>query len=335
MKRRVVTLVAGDGTGAALAPHVKALLDAAGAAIEWDEQVAGVRAWRATGDPLPPAVFDAIRRNEVALHGWFATPPDAGYSSPAIRLRQQLDLYAGVRPVRNLPGLRARFSGLDVVMIRELTEDVYSGIEHEVAPGVVQSLKVTTRRACERIARYAFEYATTRGRRRVTLVHKANIMKKADGLFLATAREVAASYPGVAFDHIIADNCAMQLVRNPHRFDVLLLGNLFGDILTDLGAGIAGGAATGWGVATDGDIHVFEAIHGFDPPAGPLRVNPLLLLRPAIALVDFIGQPEVSERLTAAVRRVLERGEPLTPDLGGTATTREMVEAIARALEEA
>ncbi len=328
-----VTLIPGDSVGPALAEIVKRLVAAAGVDISWDEVQAGEAAAAATGDALPDAVIDSIRRTRVALKGQMSTPVGQGYESANVRLRKALGLFASVRPVRTLPGIEARYDGVDVVVIRESTEDVYAGIEHLIVPGVVQSIKVTTRAACERIVTYAFEYARRHGRKKVTLVHKANIMKRSDGLFLRTGREIAPQYPDIAFETIIADNASMQLVRNPGRYDVMVAQNLFGDLLSDLGAGLVGGISNVWAILRDDtDIHVFETIHGLALGTdGDGNANPLPWIRPAVALLRHLGEQRAADRLDAAIAATLAAGIR-TADIGGTATTSEMADAITERL---
>ena len=329
-----VTLIPGDSLGPELAPVVQRVVAATGADIHWEIVPAGHGADRATGDPLPAETLDSIRKNRVALKGRIDTPEGTGYQSPNVRLRKALDLYAVHRPVRNLPGLPARWSDVDLVMIREGTEDVYAGIEHEVVPGVAQSLKVTTREACLRICRHAFEYARAHGRKKVTLVHKANIMKMSDGLFMRCGEEIAADYPDLQFNTIIADNACMQMVRKPHQFDVLVSQNLFGDILADLGAGIVGGIAAVWGeLCGDDDIHVFEVLHGIAPDLeGQGVANPLPFLLPAKALLAHLGETEAAARLECAICGVLQDGVR-TRDLGGTTDTAAFERALVEHIE--
>ncbi|HET6372477.1 MAG TPA: isocitrate/isopropylmalate family dehydrogenase, partial [Candidatus Polarisedimenticolia bacterium] len=282
-RRHTVTLVAGDGIGEEVAQSVAEILDAAEASVGWDRCLAGQRAQAKFGTPLPEALLESIRTHKVALMGRLGAPlapldSGAGPSAepPNVLLRKRLDLFASVRPARSMPGMRSRYEGIDLVVIRECTEDVYAGIEHEVVPGVVESLKVVTQAASLRIARFAFEYAVREKRRTVTCVHKANIMKMSDGLFLTSCREIAREYPGVAFKEAIADSCIMQLVLDPRRFDVLVMGNLLGDIISDLCAGLVGGIGTVPGINVGEGITVFEAIHGNAPHLeGEDRANPL------------------------------------------------------------
>lgn len=280
---------------------------------------------------LPEEALESIRANRVALKGPLATPIGGGHVSLNLTLRKFFQLYANVRPCRSLPGLQGR--EVDVVIIRENTEGEYSGLEHEVVPGVVESLKVITRTASTRIAEFAFRYAAAQGRKRITAVHKATIMKRSDGLFLECCREVAARNPEIAYEEVIVDNCCMQMVLNPKRFDLLVLPNLYGDIVSDLCAGLIGGL----GVAPSGNIGeqgaIFESVHGTAPDlAGKGMANPTALLLSACMMLDYLGEPALAARIREALFRVLEQGQDLTPDLGGRAKTMEFAEAIARAL---
>lgn len=329
-KKRTVTLLPGDLIGRDLAQPIMDLVEAAGGAVEWEVMT------DVCGDdehPICQAVLDSIRRNGVALKGPFTTRVGKGNLSPSVALRKGLDLYAGVRPAANQPGLKSRYDGVDLVVIRENTEDVYAGLEHEVHPGVVESIKVVTREATERIFRFAYRYARQNGRQRVAIIHKANIMKQSDGLFLKVGREVGADYPDIETWAYIVDNASMQLVQRPEQFDVVVCGNLYGDIISDLAAGIVGGISAAWGVDRGDDIAVFEAIHGRVPELmGKDLANPLPMLRPAIELLRHIGQDAPADALDAAVAKVLTAGEALTADLGGTAKTSEMIAAIKAAL---
>jgi isocitrate dehydrogenase (NAD+) len=326
---QLVTLIPGDSVGPEVAKATCRLVDAAGADIQWEHADAGRVAFLERGDAMPEATIASIRRHGVALKGRFATPEGEGYESPNVRLRKALDLFAGVRPIRHLPGLSSRYQDVDLVIVRECTEDVYAGIEHRVYPGVALALKVTTRAACERIVRFAFDYARMHGRQRVTLVHKANIMKKSDGLFLRVGQEVSEAYGDITFDALIADNTCMQLVRDPRTFDVLVCQNLFGDLLSDLGAGLVGGIGAVWGVLRGADdIHVFEAIHGIATDIeGKGIANPLPFICPALAMLRHMGQVDPVVRIERALAQTLEDGVR-TADLGGQATTEGFVDAV-------
>lgn len=323
-----VTLIPGDGITRDLVEPVLSILDAAGAEVEFEEQEAGRGAYERTGKTFPDATLESIVNNGVALKGKVLTPRDDRYETPASMIRKRLDLYASVRPIRNLRGLPARHTNVDLVLIRESTEDVYAGLEHHVRPDVVSSMKVVTAKGSERITRYAFEYARKHGRKKVTLIHKANIMKKTDGLFIESAKKVAAEYTDVAFDTLIVDNACMQLMLRPHRYDVVLSGNLYGDIFSDLGAGIVGGISAAVGALFNDKLAVFEAIHGEAAHLmGTGLANPLPFLLPAVWMVEHLGQVEVGARIMRAACDTLEAGI-VTADLGGRATTREMTQAI-------
>jgi len=327
--RYTVTLIPGDGLGTELAAIMERVVEAAGVQIDWETVPAGREAFEQFGEPLPEQTLASIRKNRVALKGRIWTPIGTGYASPDHQLRKALDLYAVCRPIRCLPGLPSRHRDVDVVLIHEGTEDVNIGLEHRVAPGVTQSIKVTTRDACLRIARYAFEYARRNGRGRITLVHKANIMKMSDGLFMRCGEEIAKEYPDVELRTIIADNACMQLVSAPQQFDVLLAQNLFGEILGNLGAGLVGGIGAVWGeLCGDEGIRVFEVLHGFAPElCGRGVANPLPSLLPIVALLEHLGEQDASARLRSAISSALESGLR-SQDLGGVATTEELVDAI-------
>jgi isocitrate dehydrogenase (NAD+) len=329
---RTVVLIRGDGIGPEVADAVVAVLRAARAPLAFEEALLGRAAEKAEGDPLPGRVLDAIRRHRVALKGPVGTPVGKGFPSVNVRLRQALGLYANLRPVKNVPSVASRFQGVDLVVIRENTEDLYAGLEHVVVPGVVESLKIITEVASTRIARYAFEYARRHGRRRVTAVHKANIMKLSDGLFLDCFRRVAEDYPDVAADDRIVDAACMRLVMNPESFDVLLLENLYGDIVSDLAAGLVGGLGVVPGANLGTDVAVFEAVHGTAPDiAGQDRANPTALLLSAILMLRHLELPDVADRVERALLATLADGVK-TPDLGGTAGTRQFARAIAERL---
>ena len=331
---RTVTLVPGDGIGPEVTEAVVRILATAGVALEWERLDAGVTAFERHGTPLPAELLDSIRRNRVALKGPVATPIGTGFPSVNVGLRKALDLYANVRPVANLPGIVTRFEGVDLVIVRENTEDLYSGLEHEVVPGVVESLKIITARASRRIAAFAFDYARRHRRRKVTAIHKANIMKLGDGLFLASVRAVAREHPDIEYDERIVDAACMQLVMHPERFDVLLLPNLYGDIVSDLCAGLVGGLGIVPGANLGDEVAVFEAVHGSAPDiAGKNLANPTALLQSALLMLRHLGEEEAANRIFAALVRVLTAGAVRTPDLGGSATTTEFTRAICREIE--
>ncbi len=324
-----VTLIPGDSIGPEVAEAAKKVIAAAGVDIVWEEVVAGQTAVASGGVAIPPEVIASVEKNKVALKGKFSTPVGEGYESPNVVLRKELGLYAAVRPIKSQPGFPSRYEDVDLVIVREATEDVYSGIEHQVVAGVTQSIKITTKVACDRVVRLAFEYAKAHGRKKVTLVHKANIMKKSDGLFLRCGKEIAGDYPDIAFEALIADNMCMQLVKDPSRYEVVVAQNLFGDLISDLGAGVVGGISNVWGTMVgDRDIHVFECIHGIAPElVGKGVANPLPLLRAAIAMLRHLKEDAAADRIEAAVVAAAEAGD-VTADLGGTSTTDEFVAAL-------
>ncbi|MDQ2869539.1 MAG: isocitrate/isopropylmalate family dehydrogenase [Acidobacteriota bacterium] len=329
---QTVTLIRGDGIGPEVAEAVVFILQAAGAPLAFEEAVVGRAAELAEGDPLPPRVIESIRKNRVALKGPVGTPIGKGFASINVRLRKTLDLYANLRPVRNVPSVASRFQGVDLVVVRENTEDLYSGLEHVVVPGVVESLKIITEYASTRIAVYAFEYARRHGRRRVTAIHKANIMKLSDGLFLDCFRKVAENYPDIEADDRIVDAACMRLVMNPETFDVLLLENLYGDIVSDLAAGLVGGLGLVPGANIGPDVAIFEAVHGTAPDiAGQDRANPTALLMSAILMLRHLQLPEIAARIEAALLATLAEGAR-TADIGGTLGTSAFSRAIAEKL---
>jgi isocitrate dehydrogenase (NAD+) len=327
-----VTLIRGDGIGPEVADAVVSVLEAAGAPLEFEDAVVGRRAEETEGDPLPQAVLDTIRKNGLALKGPVATPIGKGFSSVNVRLRKTLDLYANLRPVHTVPGVRTRFENVDLVIIRENTEDLYSGLEHIVVPGVVESLKIITEVASTRIARFAFEYARREGRRRVTAIHKANIMKLSDGLFLDCFRKVAAEYPDIVADDRIVDAACMRLVMDPESFDVLLLENLYGDIVSDLAAGLVGGLGLVPGANLGKDVAIFEAVHGTAPDiAGTGRANPTALLMSAVLMLRHLGRSDLAAGIEKALFATFAAGIR-TADLGGSATTSEFAKAVSQRL---
>jgi isocitrate dehydrogenase (NAD+) len=332
MKHKI-TLIPGDGIGPEVTGATVSVLRAAGLQAEWEPFVVGAEALSRFGDPLPQNLIDSIKRTRVALKGPVITPIGTGFVSSNVRLRKALDLYANLRPVKSLKGVRSRYDDVDLIVVRENTEDLYSGLEHEVIPGVVESLKIITDRASRRIARFAFEYAKREGRKKVTAIHKANIMKLSDGLFLNCFREVAMDYPEIAADDLIVDNACMQLVIDPHQFDVLLLENLYGDIISDLGAGLVGGLGVVPGANIGDDVAVFEAVHGSAPSiAGRGIANPTALIQSAVLMLKHVNEREIADRIQHALEHVLADGQILTRDLGGQATTIEFTEAVIRSL---
>jgi isocitrate dehydrogenase (NAD+) len=330
-----ITLIPGDGIGPEVTEAVVRIFKIAGLEIEWERHDAGVTAFKRFGISLPAELLDSIRRNKVALKGPVTTPIAEGFTSVNVGLRKALDLYANLRPVRNLAGVTSRFDGVDVIIVRENTEDLYSGLEHEVVPGVVESLKIITERASTRIARFAFDFARANGRTRVTAIHKANIMKLGDGLFLTSTRAVARDYADVTYDERIVDAACMSLVMYPEKFDVLLLPNLYGDIVSDLCAGLVGGLGVVPGANMGTDCAVFEAVHGSAPDiANKNMANPTALLLSALMMLDHLGERQASERIRAALGRVLADGRIRTRDLGGQSSTTEFTDAICREIEK-
>jgi isocitrate dehydrogenase (NAD+) len=328
-----ITLIPGDGIGPEVTGATISVLRATGFEAEWETFVVGAEALSRFGDPLPQDLIDSIKRNKVALKGPVATPIGTGFVSSNVRLRKALDLYANLRPIKSLKGVPSRYEDIDLVVVRENTEDLYSGLEHEVVPGVVESLKIITDKASRRIAKFAFDYARLEGRKKITAVHKANIMKLSDGLFLRCFREVAEDYPEIKADDLIVDNTCMQLVINPTQFDVLLLENLYGDIVSDLCAGLIGGLGVAPGANIGEEIAVFEAVHGAAPNiAGRGIANPTALLLSAVLMLKHLNERERALRIQAALEKVLAEGNVLTRDLGGQASTLDFTEAIIHAL---
>lgn len=329
-----VTLIPGDGIGPEVSSATLRVVKAAGAEIEWESHLAGSDAMARYGEPLPAQVLDSIRRNKVALKGPVTTPVGKGFRSVNVGLRKELELYANLRPCKSLPAYPGRFEDVDLVIVRENTEGLYSGIEHEVVPGVVESLKIITEKASTRIARFAFDYAHRYGRKRITAVHKANIMKLSDGLFLDCFRKVAEEHDDVEADDRIIDNMCMQLVMYPERYDMLLLENLYGDIVSDLAAGLVGGLGVAPGANIGDEMAVFEAVHGSAPDiAGRDLANPIALMRSAILLLRWIGMYEEAERMGKAIRKVFVEQRIRTRDLGGEASTSEFTEAVVKVIE--
>jgi len=329
-----ITLIPGDGIGPEITEATVHVLEKTGVGFEWEPFEAGIRAYEKTGNPLPPALLDSIRKNKVAFKGPLTTLVGEGFQSANVTLRKELALYANLRPVRSIEGVKSRYEDVNLIIVRENTEDLYSGIEHMIMPGVTQGLKVITSHASIRIARFAFDYARKRGRKKVTAVHKANIMKLTDGLFLDSARQVAAEYPEIQFDHKIVDNLAMQLVLNPNQFDVLLLSNLYGDIVSDLCAGLVGGLGLVPAANIGENYAVFEAVHGSAPDiAGKGIANPTALLFSGVLMLRHLGENEAADRVLKAAFAVLKKGEVRTPDLGGKSSTKEYAEALVRELE--
>ncbi len=332
---RAITLIPGDGIGPEITESVVRVFTSAGVHVDWDRHDAGMTAFEKYQQSLPADLLDSVHRNKVALKGPITTPIAEGFRSVNVGLRKALDLYANLRPVRNLAGVASRFDNVDLIIVRENTEDLYSGLEHEIIPGVVESLKIITERASTRIAKFAFDYARANGRRRVTAIHKANIMKLGDGLFLESTRTVSRENIDITYDERIVDAVSMQLVMHPEKFDVLLLPNLYGDIVSDLCAGLVGGLGVVPGANLGDDCAVFEAVHGSAPDiANKNLANPTALLLSALMMLDHIGEREGAERIRAALGRVLVAGRVRTRDLGGTASTTEFTDAVCREIEK-
>ncbi len=329
-----VTLIPGDGIGPEVVDAAVQILEATGLVFEWDRQDAGAEVVSRYGTALPDHVVTSILKNRIALKGPVATPVGGGFTSVNVTLRKRLGLYANVRPARNLPGIKTPFENVDVVVVRENSEDLYAGIEHVVVPGVVESLKIITEVASTRIARHAFDYAVANGRKKITAVHKANIMKLSDGLFLDCCRKVSREYPDITYDEMIVDNCCMQLVTKPQQFDVMVMENLYGDIVSDLVSGLVGGLGVTGSANIGPDATVFEAVHGSAPDiAGKGVANPTAVLMSGILMLRQLGETEAAARVENAVLATFRARKHVTRDLGGTATTAEYVAAVIGAME--
>jgi isocitrate dehydrogenase (NAD+) len=329
-----LTLIPGDGIGPEVtAPTIK-IIQASGVDIEWESFLAGADALRKTGKTIPNELVDSFIKCKVALKGPVTTPVGGGFPSVNVELRKHFNLYANLRPVKSLPGIKARFTGVDLIIVRENTEGLYSGIEHEVVPGVVESLKIMTEKASTKIAEFAFRYARAHGRKKIAAVHKANIMKLSDGLFLRCARAVAQQYPEVSFADIIIDNACMQLVMDPRRFDLLLMENLYGDIVSDLAAGLVGGLGVVAGGNLGDHYALFEPVHGSAPDiAGRGVANPTAAILAGAMMLHHLSEHEAAKKISDALNSVLSRGDCLTRDLGGNATTSEFSDAVIREIE--
>jgi isocitrate dehydrogenase (NAD+) len=324
-----VVLIPGDGIGPEVTGAAVRCVEALGVAIAWEVVEAGGEVIAKYGSPVPEEVLNAVRTTGVALKGPITTPVAGGFKSANVLLRQSLDLYACVRPVKSIPGLETRYEGVDLVIVRENTEGLYSGLEHRVAPGIVESIKVMTEHACTRISRFAFALARRLGRRKLTAVHKANIMKLSDGLFLECARKAARDWPDIHYDEIIIDNCAMQLVRDPTRFDMLLMENLYGDILSDLCAGLVGGLGVVPGSNVGDRCAVFEAVHGSAPDiAGKRLANPTAILLSTVEMLRHLGENDAGGALERAVHAAILDPTTRTQDLGGGANLDRFTEAV-------
>lgn len=331
---RKVTLIPGDGIGPEIVGAAVKVLEAARAPIEWEIADAGISAVKKGKPALSDEVLDSIRKNGVCLKGPTETPVISGHRSVNVALRQELGLYANLRPVKSIKGIKTRYERIDLVVVRENTEDLYAGIEHKIGNVAAESVKLITAEASSRIAKFAFEYARKEGRKKVTAVHKANIMKLSDGLFLECARNAAKDFPDIEYEEVIVDNMCMQLVRNPEKYDVLLCPNLYGDIISDLCAGLVGGLGVVPGANVGDGVAVFEAVHGSAPDiAGKNVANPTAMILSAAMMLKYMGEVEKGESIEKALYEALEAGENLTPDLGGKATTDEFCESVIKRLE--
>ncbi len=326
---KTITLVPGDGIGPEISESVKQIFEAIKAPVRWEQVECGLTAFEKTGQLMPQEFVDSLNRNKVAIKGPTTTPIGGGHRSINVQMRQQWNLYANVRPIKNFPGLPSHYTGIDMVIVRENSEDLYKGIEYKISEGVAQGIKLITAEASERIGRHAFELARKLKRKRVLVVHKANVMKYTDGLFLDSIKKVAANYPDIEFGDMIVDNCCMQMVTKPTQFDVIVTENLYGDILSDLGAGLIGGLGLASG-ANIGDHHaIFEAVHGSAPDiAGQDKANPTALLLSAASMLDYIGELPLGDKIRDAITRTLANPETRTGDLGGKLGTRAFTQAV-------
>ncbi len=329
------TLIRGDGIGPEITEAALMAIEAAGVKINWEEVRAGEGALEELGTPLPSEVIESINKTGVALKGPLTTPIGSGFRSINVALRKELDLYANLRPSKTFPGIRSLFTDIDLVVVRENTEDLYAGIEHMVGEDAAESIKIITRRASERIVRFAFDYTLSAKRKKVTAVHKANIMKLSDGLFLETARKVAEEYPQVEFEDRIVDNMAMQLVQKPWQYDVMVMPNLYGDILSDLCAGLVGGLGLVPGANIGDHAALFEPVHGSAPKyAGQNRANPAAMIMAAVLMLGYIGEKDAAGKIERALANLIREGKKVTADLGGKTGTREMAEALAELIKQ-
>jgi len=334
--RHKVTLIPGEGIGPEVATATRRILEAAGVQIDWEELEGRTDKTSEQGQLINQVAIDSVKKNRVALKGPMATAIAGGAPSVNVALRKRLDLYANLRPVKNLPGVKSRIDNVDVVLVRENTEDLYSGLEHEVVPGVVESIKIITEKASTRIAKFAFEYAVRNGRKKIHAIHKANIMKLSDGLFLKSIRTVAERYPQIEYKELIVDNACMQIVMNPQQFDMLLLPNLYGDVMSDLAAGLVGGLGVVPSANIGDESAMFEAVHGTAPDiAGKGLANPTALLMSSILMLDHLGERSAARRIESAMEKVYREGKHTTQDVGGTANTKEFTDALIAAIQPA
>ena len=335
MIKHKVTLIPGEGIGPEVAAATRRVLEAAGVQIDWEEIAGRSDSSADQGKSVNKAAVESVRRNRVALKGPMATAIAGGAPSVNVALRKTLDLYANLRPVKNVPGVKSHFENVDLILVRENTEDLYSGLEHEVVPGVVESLKIITEKASTRIAKFAFEYAMRHGRKKIHAIHKANIMKLSDGLFLRSARAVAAQFPAIEYKELIVDNACMQIVMDPLQFDMLLLPNLYGDVMSDLAAGLVGGLGVVPSANIGDECAMFEAVHGTAPDiAGKGYANPTALLMSSVLMLDHLAERTAAERIQKALERVYREGKYTTRDVGGKASTEEFADAVIAALKQ-
>jgi isocitrate dehydrogenase (NAD+) len=328
-----ITLIPGDGIGPEVTQAVVRILEASGAKFEWERYAAGAEAFEIHGEYIPAVLYESIERNRVALKGPVTTPIGGGFKSINVTLRKKFDLFANFRPIKNLPGLPTHWPGVDLIIVRENTEGEYVGLEHEVVPGVVESIKVVSEKGSTRIARFAFEYARKHGRKKIHSIHKANIMKMSDGLFLRCARDVAEEYPDITYGEHLIDNTCMQMVMNPFQYDMLLLENLYGDIMSDLAAGLVGGLGLVPGANLGVECAIFEAVHGSAPDiAGKDVANPTALLQSAVLMLKHLDEFAAAEKVQSALEKVYSEGKVLTRDVGGTAGTSKFADAVLAAM---
>jgi len=334
MIKHKVTLIPGEGIGPEVAAATRRILEATGIQIDWEEIAGRSDSSADQGKSVNKAAVESVRRNRVALKGPMATAIAGGAPSVNVALRKTLDLYANLRPVKNVPGVKSHFENVDLILVRENTEDLYSGLEHEVVPGVVESLKIITERASTRIAKFAFEYAKRHGRKKIHAIHKANIMKLSDGLFLRSVRTVAAQFPAIEYKELIVDNACMQIVMDPLQFDMLLLPNLYGDVMSDLAAGLVGGLGVVPSANIGDECAMFEAVHGTAPDiAGKSLANPTALLMSSVLMLDHLAERSAAERIQKALERVYREAKHTTKDVGGKASTEEFADAVIAALQ--
>ena len=332
-KTHTITLIPGDGIGPEVTDAVVRILEATGVQFAWERFAAGAGAFEAHGEYIPKELYEAIARNRVALKGPVTTPIGGGFASINVKLRQTFELFANFRPIKNLPGLKTNYPDVDLIIIRENTEGLYVGLEHEVVPGVIESIKVMTEKGCTRIAKFAFEYANKHGRKKIHAIHKANIMKMSDGLFLRCCRDVGKNFPNITYAEHIIDNTCMQLVMNPYQYDTLVMENLYGDIVSDLCAAFVGGLGLVPGANLGAEAAIFEAVHGSAPDiAGKDLANPTALLQSAILMLRHIDEGDAADRLQAALEKTYAEKNSLTRDVGGSAGTRAFADAVIEAL---